>query len=615
MVGDHGESLGEHGELTHGFFVYQADAARPLHPGRGRACPRESDGRASPARADLAADAARRGSASPRRRVSTASTCCAKRPRRASPTPRRCIRPAFGWAPLRSFRSRSAEARSTRRAPELYDLAADPAEARDLAPERADDVERLRQALAGAPRARACALDGGPRCRDARSDCARSATWRPPPRSTGSRRPSPARSEGSLESYRAFEEARLGRGPRRRGVARSTGLRRARGRASPDNVVVPALARGALRARRAASWRPSRPLGLPGHERARTPVAWHERAVALARPADASEAEESERTAVALEPVARRSRTTTSARSCGAPGPSREARAQFETATPARSQRRRGLEQPRERAARALGRRDEAAPGLRHAARARTARSRPAERPGHARRGGRPPQEGADLFRRALELAPGMEEARLNLAVALSQAGLVHEALAELDLECSTADAGAGGQRARDSALRTRPRARELQRVESHPIRRSTTAALRLDRATCSPVCSGRTTPCVSACASFTKHVQRLGATFVTRRTTNEERVPFLGADGHRRAPGGKPRIRAGHDRRDRGQGLRRAGPPPARRQRDRYADRPPASPARPSPTRTASSDCPGCSSGPTPSRSSWPASRPARAP
>ena len=40
VVGDHGEMLGEHGEQTHGFFIYDAGHPHPADRGRARACPR-----------------------------------------------------------------------------------------------------------------------------------------------------------------------------------------------------------------------------------------------------------------------------------------------------------------------------------------------------------------------------------------------------------------------------------------------------------------------------------------------------------------------------------------------------------------------------------------------
>ena len=82
---------------------------------------------------------------------------------------------SFGWSPLRSFRMGSLKLVDAPR-PELYDLAADPREADDIAARRAEAVERLRQAPACAPRARACARPPRLPTRRRRSGCARSAT-------------------------------------------------------------------------------------------------------------------------------------------------------------------------------------------------------------------------------------------------------------------------------------------------------------------------------------------------------------------------------------------------------------------------------------------------------
>src|SRR5262249_38719611 len=53
---------------------------------------------------------------------------------------------SFGWSPLRSYRRGSLKLVDAPR-PELYDLAADPGESRNLAGERPDDVAHLRQAI------------------------------------------------------------------------------------------------------------------------------------------------------------------------------------------------------------------------------------------------------------------------------------------------------------------------------------------------------------------------------------------------------------------------------------------------------------------------------------
>ena len=42
VMGDHGESLGEHGEMTHGVFLYDSTLHVPFHSGRSRSSSRQS---------------------------------------------------------------------------------------------------------------------------------------------------------------------------------------------------------------------------------------------------------------------------------------------------------------------------------------------------------------------------------------------------------------------------------------------------------------------------------------------------------------------------------------------------------------------------------------------
>ncbi len=143
LAGDHGEGLGDHGEATHGVFLYDAFVHVPLvirapglAPGRvdavvglvdvmptvaalaGLPAPASLDGR------DLFA-------AGPPGEVYLESLY----PRRH-----------FGWSELRGLRT--ADRKLVRGArPELYDLAADPAESRDLAAGRPAEVAALADRL------------------------------------------------------------------------------------------------------------------------------------------------------------------------------------------------------------------------------------------------------------------------------------------------------------------------------------------------------------------------------------------------------------------------------------------------------------------------------------
>ena len=152
-VGDHGESLGEHGELEHGFFVYEATLRIPLivaGPGvqagvdanqsrildvmptildlAGVAIPKAVQGRS------LVRDV-------PGKRVDAPVLSETWYPRHH-----------FGWSELVAIRDgRYKFVAAPRR--ELYDLEADPGETHDLAasnPARADALERaLREQLSG----------------------------------------------------------------------------------------------------------------------------------------------------------------------------------------------------------------------------------------------------------------------------------------------------------------------------------------------------------------------------------------------------------------------------------------------------------------------------------
>jgi arylsulfatase A-like enzyme len=146
LLSDHGESLGEHGEQTHGYFIYQSTAQVPLifH------WPAKESGR--PARAanpvgliDVApaildflhipAPASFEGRSllndDPQRAVSTESVYS---------------HDAFGWAPLRSLRVGQLKYIDAPK-PELYDLSKDPGELNNLFARNPSDALPLRRRL------------------------------------------------------------------------------------------------------------------------------------------------------------------------------------------------------------------------------------------------------------------------------------------------------------------------------------------------------------------------------------------------------------------------------------------------------------------------------------
>jgi choline-sulfatase len=142
LAADHGEAFGEHGEESHSLFVYETTLRVPLVV-RGPGWPAGRRVATAVGLADIAAtvvDAVGPGGAnlpgrSLRRFVEGAP---------AEPLYAETLAPRldFGWSDLRSWRDgRYKYIRAPR--PELYDLVADPAEARNVAAAHADVVARM----------------------------------------------------------------------------------------------------------------------------------------------------------------------------------------------------------------------------------------------------------------------------------------------------------------------------------------------------------------------------------------------------------------------------------------------------------------------------------------
>jgi choline-sulfatase len=155
VTADHGESLGEHGEATHGFFVYDSTTLVPLvfhAPGRIRAGASPAAARlidVAPTVLDLLGLEALQGT------DGASLTAFWKKPVgeevAVAPALIESIQPfaGYGWAPLTAWRTADAkwiEAPT----PEFYDLASDAAEAHNLAAGDSPDPrgDTLRRALA-----------------------------------------------------------------------------------------------------------------------------------------------------------------------------------------------------------------------------------------------------------------------------------------------------------------------------------------------------------------------------------------------------------------------------------------------------------------------------------
>jgi tetratricopeptide (TPR) repeat protein len=153
VAADHGESLGEHGEATHGIYLYQAVMHVPLivagaaHGIR----PAVIDGAVSVA--DIAPTLAELAALEPLPDADGASLAAALTGKGALParpgvfaeshTPRIQHR----WSGLRALVAGGTKLIEAPR-PELFDLVADPREARDLAAERPAEVDAARRSLA-----------------------------------------------------------------------------------------------------------------------------------------------------------------------------------------------------------------------------------------------------------------------------------------------------------------------------------------------------------------------------------------------------------------------------------------------------------------------------------
>jgi arylsulfatase A-like enzyme len=144
---DHGEAFGEHGEESHSLFVYDTTLRVPLIVRARGIAPRRV---AEPVGlVDVAATLLDLSGSPPTLPGTSLRPLLEGRPFPARPLYAETLAPRldFGWSDLRSLRDGGLKYIRAPR-PELYDVAADPGEARDLAAARPRDVARLEAALA-----------------------------------------------------------------------------------------------------------------------------------------------------------------------------------------------------------------------------------------------------------------------------------------------------------------------------------------------------------------------------------------------------------------------------------------------------------------------------------
>ena len=212
VAGDHGESLGEHGELTHGLLLYQPTLRVPLLiSAPGVLAPRvvrEPVGLAdlAPTLAALLGQplaGARDG------RDLSAALLDGGEPPAADLYAESHYPATFGWSPLVALRRgalKLIEAPSVKplKSTELYDLAADPGEARDLRAERRRDAAALAQSLA------ALAKDerrAAPAASDAESRARLAALGYAAPSAAAASQAGTRDPKEAVAHFRAYEEA------------------------------------------------------------------------------------------------------------------------------------------------------------------------------------------------------------------------------------------------------------------------------------------------------------------------------------------------------------------------------------------------------------------------
>ncbi|HSB60815.1 MAG TPA: sulfatase, partial [Vicinamibacteria bacterium] len=171
VVGDHGEMLGEHGEPTHGFFVYEAAVRIPLILAGPGVPAREVEDQVRIV--DVMPTVLELLRAPPPEAVQGVSLLPLARGERlglVASSESWYPRYHYGWSELHAVQDgRFKYIRAPR--PELYDLASDPGEARDLSRDDPARLAALERALAGLlARTASASAPKGPRTVDAETE-------------------------------------------------------------------------------------------------------------------------------------------------------------------------------------------------------------------------------------------------------------------------------------------------------------------------------------------------------------------------------------------------------------------------------------------------------------
>ena len=411
VTGDHGEALGDHGELTHGFFVYQSTLRVPLV----LAGPRVSVGRRPGVvrSVDLMPTLLGRMGAPIVGGLDGGDLLAGGRG--AEAYAETLYPETLGWAGLRALRLGALKYIDAPR-PELYDLAADPGESRNIVAARPADAERLRRGLEALRATERAALpdSGDPEV----AEKLRALGYVAGPAAAASAGEPRTDPKDALPSWRRFEDA-IWADARGEHASAAQALRELVRREPASAAFRQALA-AALRAD-GRSAEAAAAFGSLESIAPSDPIAWHERAIALDAAGSGEEAMRSERRAIALDatlPEPHNHLGSLLARS----GRLAEALEEFARATTLDPNNAAAWTN-RANALRATGRRAEAVEAYETAARL-------APRDPGLRNGlGVIAVESGDLdraaalFQEALAIDPRYHEARLNLAVAESRRG------------------------------------------------------------------------------------------------------------------------------------------------------------------------------------------------
>jgi choline-sulfatase len=146
LLGDHGEGLGDHGELSHGYFIYRSTVRVPLLIHWPETAPSYPARIAAPVGLIDVAPTLLAALGLPTPKTFQGHDVLSSQTPTPVYTESVYARDQFHWAPLRSLDAGNLHYIEAPK-PELYDLTRDPSEIHNLAALRRNDVDRLRAQL------------------------------------------------------------------------------------------------------------------------------------------------------------------------------------------------------------------------------------------------------------------------------------------------------------------------------------------------------------------------------------------------------------------------------------------------------------------------------------